>query len=120
MPPLFERLPTATLKLAKTSDPSLRPPSRRIFIVFDASMVHNSIMRTTVDLPDHLLIQAKGYAAEQRMSLTAVVADSLRLFLSTTQRRATRTEIPQLPIIHAAKVVKGVDLTDTSALLELQ
>jgi hypothetical protein len=39
-------------------------------------------MRTTVDLPDELLRQARGRAAEEGTTLTALLADGLRLRLA--------------------------------------
>ncbi len=39
-------------------------------------------MKTTVDLPDDLLIEAKKRAAEQRRPLRAILADGLRAELS--------------------------------------
>lgn len=46
-------------------------------------------MRTTVDLPDELLRQARRRAAEEGTTLTALLADGLRLRLSgqRTSRR---------------------------------
>jgi hypothetical protein len=47
-------------------------------------------MRTTVDLPDELLRQADARAAEEGTTLTALLADGLRLRLGvavTTRRR---------------------------------
>ena len=38
-------------------------------------------MKTTLDLPDELLIQAKKAAAEQRRPLKAIVEEGLRMVL---------------------------------------
>jgi hypothetical protein len=38
-------------------------------------------MKTTLDLPDELLIQAKKAAAEQRRTLRALVEEGLRMVL---------------------------------------
>jgi len=46
-------------------------------------------MRTTIDLPDDLLSQARRRAAEEGTTLTAMLADGLRLRLD---RRATPHE----------------------------
>jgi hypothetical protein len=43
-------------------------------------------MRTTVDLPDELLTQARSRAADEGTTLTALLADGLRLRLA---RQAT-------------------------------
>lgn len=78
-------------------------------------------MRTTVDLADHLLLQAKQLAAAKRSTLTAVLEDSLRAYLAaeshaTVQRKGRF----RLPIGDGGKLIKGVDLNDTSALMDLQ
>ena len=43
-------------------------------------------MKTTVDLPDNLLIEAKKLAAEQRRPLRTVIADGLRRELERSAR----------------------------------
>ncbi len=78
-------------------------------------------MRTTINLPDHLLVEAKKLAAESNTSLTRVLEDRLRLYLAEERaliRRSRRP--PPLPILSHVKPVAGVDLDDTSALLELE
>ena len=53
-------------------------------------------MRTTVDLPDELLTQARSRAAEEGSTLTALLADGLRLRL---ERERTPSGTPrQLPV----------------------
>jgi hypothetical protein len=47
-------------------------------------------MRTTVDLPDELLRQARRQAAEEGTTLTALLADGLRLRLGGAPRSARR------------------------------
>jgi len=41
-------------------------------------MMYHQRMRTTVDLPVHLLVEAKKLAAERRLPLTRVFEDSVR------------------------------------------
>ena len=78
-------------------------------------------MRTTINLPDHLLVEAKKLAAERSKSLTHVLEDSLRLYLAEERARGHRARRPPpLPILSHVKLVAGVDLDDTSALLELE
>lgn len=81
-------------------------------------MPHNNIMRTTVDLADHLLMQAKHYAARQHKSLAEVIEDGLRRFLAQELAKAP-PQPTALPLIKDARPVPGVDLNDTSELLEL-
>ena len=47
-------------------------------------------MKTTVDLPDDLLIAAKKKAAEERTTLREILARGLRLELSGARRRPPR------------------------------
>lgn len=77
-------------------------------------------MRTTVDLADHLLVRAKKLAAEERTTLTAVLEDSLRMYLSAAPARAKKGAGRfRLPLGDGGRPVRGVNLDDTSALLEL-
>ena len=83
-------------------------------------MPHNGIMRTTVRIADHLLIEAKRLAATRRTSLAKVVEDSLRKYLAEARAEADRPRPSrELPVTDAGTVVAGVDLDDTSELLEL-
>jgi hypothetical protein len=53
-------------------------------------------MRTTVDLPDELLRQARRQAAEEGTTLTALLADGLRMRLAETPERPRRRR--RLPV----------------------
>lgn len=56
-------------------------------------------MRTTVDLPDELLHQARQRAAEERTTLTALLADGLRLRLAdapAAHRRRRRLPVSKV------------------------
>jgi hypothetical protein len=78
-------------------------------------MWHIRIMRTTIDIPDHLILEAKQLAAQQRRPLTVLFSESLRAYLADQrQRRPTRS--PSFPVNRAAKPCSDLDLTDTSAL----
>jgi len=50
-------------------------------------------MKTTLDLPDELLIQAKKAAAEQRRPLRAIVEEGLRLVLGGVHRPPRKREV---------------------------
>jgi hypothetical protein len=82
-------------------------------------MYHQCIMRTTVDIPDHLLVEAKQLAAERSLSLTRLVEDSLRSYLGEQRLRRVQTEPAPLPLLRDPMPVEGVDLDDTSGLWEL-
>jgi len=45
-------------------------------------------MKTTLELPDELLIEAKKAAAEQRRPLRALVEEGLRIVLRGPQKKA--------------------------------
>lgn len=78
-------------------------------------------MRTTVDLPDHLLVEAKQLAAARRIPLTRVLEESLRAYLAQERSNdAGAASIPALPVVRDARPVRGIDLDDTSALLDLE
>jgi hypothetical protein len=50
-----------------------------------------SHMKTTVEIPDELLIAAKKHAAESRRPLRAVLEEALRLQLARKKPAAART-----------------------------
>jgi len=78
-------------------------------------------MRTTLDIADHLLIQAKQRAAAQRTSIKALVEEGLRRVLEADGRRVAEPMVPYaVPLLRGqGGLVAGVDPTDSSALLEL-
>lgn len=78
-------------------------------------------MRTTITLPEHLLVEAKHLAAEQRTSLTRILEASLRAYLAQLRSAPQPDDrVRPLPVIRNARPVKGVDLTDTSTLMDLE
>ena len=74
-------------------------------------------MRTTININDALLAEAKQVAARTGRSLTDVVEDALR---ESLHRRypATRRAI-DLPVFGEGGTRPGVDLDDSAALLDL-
>ena len=73
-------------------------------------------MRTTINIDDDLLAEARQVAARTGRSLTAVVEDALRESLHRRHLPARRAV--ELPIGEGG-VQPGVDLDDSAALLEL-
>lgn len=74
-------------------------------------------MRTTIKLDDALLAEAKLRAAESGRTLNAVVEDALR---EAFARRVTdHAKRPELPVFRGSRVMPGVDLDDSAALLEI-
>lgn len=74
--------------------------------------------RTTVRLPQDLLRRAKRKAAAEGRTLTALIAEGLRIV--TAERRASR---PRRTMPRVSKAgggtLPGIDLADSSALQEL-
>jgi len=75
-------------------------------------------MRTTINLPDEVLSRAKKAALETRTTLTDFIANALAEALARRRRR--RPSIPaDLVTYGTGGLQPGVDLDDTSALLDL-
>ncbi len=74
-------------------------------------------MRTTIKIDDELLAEAKLRAAQTGRTLNDVVADALRE--SFARRERHDTERPKLPVFQGSRLMPGVDLDDSAALLEL-
>ncbi len=74
-------------------------------------------MRTTIRIDDQLLAEAKARAAASGRTLTAVVEDALREAFA--RRAATVVPArPELPMFRGSRLMPGVDLDDSAALLE--
>jgi hypothetical protein len=76
--------------------------------------------RTTIRLPDALVRRAKGKAAAEGRSLTALIEDGLRRVVSERAPADTAQRI--LPPISTATggLLPGVDLNDAAALQEAE
>jgi hypothetical protein len=75
-------------------------------------------MRTTVRLDDDLLREAKRYAAEKGITLTAMLDQALREILARQEGPIDLERIP-LPTFKGTGLRPGVDLDDTASLLDL-
>ena len=75
-------------------------------------------MRTTLDIADHVLVEAKQLAARRRLSLAGLVEDSLRHYLAAESSLDKPKRPFRLPVMDGGAPRPGVDLTDTSELLE--
>lgn len=75
-------------------------------------------MRTTINLPDDLILQAKKAALEANTTLTEVIAGAVREALARGKKKAPRKDF-RLITYGKGGVGPGVDLDDTSALLDL-
>lgn len=74
-------------------------------------------MKTTLDLNDQLLADAKALAAQQRTSLTRLIEEALQLRLRAKGTSSTRRV--RLPVFKGrGGLVAGVDPLSNKALLE--
>jgi len=93
------------------------PPAKRVltYVCFLDMLRH---MRTTINLPDDLILQAKKAALEADTTLTEVIANALREALLKGRRKRPRRKI-KLTTYGEGGTFPGVDLDDTSAVLDL-
>jgi len=75
-------------------------------------------VRTTVKIDDGLLAEAKAQAARSGRTLNQVVEDALRESLARRDR-VVREQASDLPTYSGSRLAPGVDLDDSSALLDL-
>ena len=74
-------------------------------------------MRTTVDLPEDILSEAKERAAREGRSLSEIVGDAVRS--SFARRPPADGGHVQLPTFGDGGLRAGVNLDDSAALLDL-
>lgn len=75
-------------------------------------------MKTTLDLNDQLLADAKALAAQQRTSLTRLIEEGLRLRLRAKAASAKQRRV-RLPVFKGrGGLVAGVDPLSNKALLD--
>lgn len=75
-------------------------------------------MKTTLNLNDQLLADAKALAAQQRTSLTRLIEEGLQMRLRAKESPSKRRRI-RLPVFKGrGGLVKGVDPLSNKALLE--
>ncbi|MFO1200341.1 MAG: type II toxin-antitoxin system VapB family antitoxin [Burkholderiaceae bacterium] len=75
-------------------------------------------MRTTVRLDEHLLAQAKQYALTSGKTLTSLIEEALRERLARGAQ-SERHKPVRLRVCDGTGVLPGVDLDDSSALLDV-
>jgi hypothetical protein len=71
------------------------------------------VMKTTLNLDDHLLRAAKKAAAERGVTLTSIVEDALRAALIESPARTTARF--RMPVVKGRRV-PAVDVADRDAL----
>ena len=74
---------------------------------------------TTVRIKEALLRRAKAYARDEELTLTAVMERALTSYLGAPGGRSRVAKPFKLPAFGRGGVRKGIELDDTSALLDL-
>lgn len=77
-------------------------------------------MRTTLDISDDLLLQAKKLAAEGHVSFKILVEDGLRHIILMRTNQKSAASLTEIPVIGYARPVEGIDLNRTAELLDLE
>lgn len=77
-------------------------------------------MRTTLDLDDTLLVRAKALAARERLTLTRVIEEGLRLRLRPAARQPLAgATVPPIPVYHGRSgLAPGIDPLRNGALFD--
>ncbi len=73
-------------------------------------------MKTTLELPDELLIEAKKMAAEQRRPLRAIVEDGLRMVLRKPETRVRKKRVRLITV--KGGLPPDLDLSSREAMYE--
>lgn len=76
-------------------------------------------MRTTLQLNENLYHRAKQLAVQTHRTLTAVIEDALRETFSRRNQISPKGVGVKLPVFDGKGLQPGVDLDDSSALLDL-
>jgi hypothetical protein len=71
-------------------------------------------MKTTLDLPDELLIAAKKKAAEQRRPLRALVEEGLRVVLEGPKRQDQKRTVKLVSV--KGGLARGLDLSNRESM----
>lgn len=75
-------------------------------------------MRTTIDLPEDVLQEAKVRATHRRVTVSKVLGEAIRSSFARDAAAATNITV-QLPTFGSGGVRPGVDLADNASLLDL-
>ncbi len=82
-------------------------------------LYNNKIMKTTLNLHDALIFEAKRFAAEQSTTLTRLIEDGLRLRLAQVQQAMNKPKkIKMMVLPGSGGLAQGLDGTSNRALLE--
>lgn len=73
-------------------------------------------MKTTIELPDDLLVAAKRRAAEDRSTLRSFIERGLRAQLARSSRRAAPGAVKLRRVVVKGGLPPGIDMTDRVAM----
>jgi hypothetical protein len=73
-------------------------------------------MKTTLELPDELLIEAKKRAAELRRPLRAIVEEGLRMVLRKPETKQRKRQVRLITV--KGGLPRGLDLSSREAMYE--
>jgi hypothetical protein len=73
-------------------------------------------MKTTIELPDELLIEAKQKAAEQRRPLRALFEEGLRMALRKHDPRPRKQQVTLVTV--KGGLPRGLDLSNREAMYD--
>ena len=76
-------------------------------------------MRTTINLADDIVIEAKSIAARSGRTLGEVVEEAVRESLARRRQRGPEQGPPLPPPFGEGGLLPGVDLDDSAALLDI-
>jgi hypothetical protein len=76
-------------------------------------------MRTTINLPDELILQAKKAALDADTTLTEIIANALREALTRRSRKNTNKKKTKLITYGSGGTFPGIDLDNSAALLDI-
>lgn len=96
------------------------PNSRRLKRHIDSAYrnLHHAAMKTTLDINDSLLANAKALAARQQTSLTRLIEEGLQLRLRT-QQITTRASKRRIPVFKGrGGLVVGLNPASNKAMLD--
>lgn len=115
-----ERAGPSRHKVALTLRPAKRMTAIAPSLDVELMMRQAPVMRTTVDLPEHIILEARRIASARKTSLSRTIEYDLRKYLADERtKRVSRRPSRSLPHIDAGLPRSGRDLDDTSALWEL-
>lgn len=117
---LFAAAPAAALVVRTT--PKMQASKARFVPLARLTCLHRNLydrsMKTTLDLNDQLLADAKALAAQQRTTLTRLIEEGLQLRLRATNDSGKRRPV-RLPVFKGrGGLVAGVNSLSNKSLLE--